>query len=111
MENSRQEADNNYWPRKFYKENGWNDNYDRDLERYMQWINECHSLILESTKAANWFADVVRRDINPMFFAKDGKFIVTQGPFEGMSFRTALVEYNVEEKELLPESIAEQKEE
>ena len=110
MSNSRQESDGQYWPRKFYKEMGWNENYDRDVELYKDWISECHTSIHESTKAVNWFADVVRRDLNPMFFAKEGKFIITEGPFEGLSFRTALLEYSSEEKQLLPDKLAVEKE-
>jgi hypothetical protein len=56
-----------YLPRKFYKEGGFNPHYDRDVERYDEWRRQCHALIRKSTSAANWFADVVRRDINPIF--------------------------------------------
>ena len=34
-----------------------------------------------SYEAANWLADVVRRDVNPMFFAAEGKFLIEGGPF------------------------------
>lgn len=92
-------------PFKFYKAHGFNENYDEDVKRYNAWIDQCHHLIREATKAANWLADVVRRDINPMFFAEKGKFLVMEGPFMGMSFRTALLEYGEDEKSDLPNSL------
>ena len=92
-------------PYKFYKAFGYNYNYDEDIERYKEWIIKCHHLIREATKAANWFADVVRRDVNPMFFAEKGKFLIMEGPFMDMSFGTALVEFNESEKNELPDSL------
>ena len=77
--------------------------YDRNWVAYNQWVDECHSLIREATKTANWFADVVRRDINPMYFALEGKFLIEEGPFLDFSWRTTLLEYTQEEKEKLPE--------
>lgn len=63
-----------YIPDKFYKSRGWNNNYHRDLARYEDWIQTCYELVKESTKAANWFAEVVRRDINPILFAEKVNF-------------------------------------
>ncbi len=94
--------DDLYWAFKFYKRFGWNENYDEDLRQYESWLNECYALIRESSKAANWFADVVRRDINPMFFADKGKFLIVEGPFEDLTHRTSLLEYTQEEILMLP---------
>jgi len=91
-----------YVPDKFYKSRGWNKNYDRDLARYEDWIQTCDELVRESTKAANWFAEVVRRDINPMFFAEKGKFLIIVGDILG--FEGKVLEYTKEEKDSLPES-------
>lgn len=91
-----------YYPHKFYKSGRWNDNFDQDLARYEDWINSCHTTLKESTKAANWFADVVRRDINPMFFAEEGKFLVVEGDILG--FEGKILEYSDEEKGSLPQS-------
>lgn len=90
---------------KFYKAFGYNENYDEDLKRYIEWIGECHHLVKDATKAVNWFAEMVRKYVNPMFFADRGKFIVTDGPYEDMSFRTALLEFSEEEKSELPEKL------
>lgn len=84
---------NRYYSFRFYKAIPYNPNYDRDLALYEAWLEECHSLIYQSTKAANWFADTVRRDVNPMFFAKKGKFLITVG----------LLEFSEEEKKLMPD--------
>ena len=43
--------------------------------------------------------NVVRRDVNPMFFATVGKFLIIEGPFEDLSFRTRLLEFKEDEKE------------
>lgn len=94
------------YPYKFYKAHGWNKNYDRDLRRYEDWIENCHNSIKEATKAANWFADAVRKEINPMFFAEKGKFLIVHGPFKDLSFRAELLEYSENEKGNLPNSLA-----
>lgn len=93
---------NTYFPYKFYKRGGWNKNYDSDVDKYEKWILACHETVRESTKAANWFADVVRRDINPMFFAEDGKFLVVEGDILG--FEGRILEFNEEERSSLPHS-------
>lgn len=90
--------DDKYIPFKFYKAFSWNPNYDTDLAKYEDWLDECFALLKEATKAANWFADIVRRDVNPMFFAEKGKFLIIEGPFMDLSFRTRLLEYSTEEK-------------
>ena len=96
-----------YFPHKFYKAIPSNPNYDRDLAAYEKWLDECYELIYQATKAANWFADVVRRDVNPMFFAEKGKFLIMEGPFMDMSFRTKLIEYEEGEKVALPDALYE----
>lgn len=89
-----------YHPDKFYKANGWNDNYDITLNKYTKWISSCHEKLIEATKAANWFADIVRRDINPTFFAEKGKFLTMEGDILG--FKAKLHEYTDEQKASLP---------
>jgi hypothetical protein len=107
LEHSEKRGDTLY-PYKFYCwERQPNPNYKKDLHRYMEWVEQCYYLIGEATKAANWFADVVRQDVNPMFFAVEGKFLVTEGPLEDLSFHTRLLEFNDEQKTRLPESLLE----
>ncbi len=89
---------------RFYRRPAYNSNYDSDLEEFEAWQERCYTLIKDATKAANWFADVVRRDVNPMFFATKGKFLIMEGPFADLSFRTRLLEYTEAEKAFLPAS-------
>lgn len=85
-------------PFKFYKAKGWNPSYDEDLKKYENWLKTCHEYLQETIKAANWFATVVRRDINPRFFAVQGKFIVTDGSRK-------ILEYSETERAGLPDSL------
>jgi hypothetical protein len=103
MEHSTREKDM-YWPDNFYKAGGYNPNYDRDVKAYDDWRVRCYKTIELSTKAANWFADIVRRDVNPMFFAEKGKFLITQGPSDDLSFRSMLLEFTAEEKLSYPDT-------
>lgn len=102
MEHSDLQGDT-YFPFKFYKRIDPNPNYNEDLKRYKQWQNRCYESIYDVTKTANWFADVVRAYINPMFFAEEGKFFIEEGPFENLSWRTKLLEFTEEEKAEYPE--------
>lgn len=88
---------------RFYKITNPNPNYDEDLKKYDDWVEECCQLVYETTKAANWFADVVRREINPLFFLEKGKFIVEEGPMADLSNRTRLLEFTEEEKTRFPD--------
>lgn len=101
-----EEHDGILYPIKFYKGNGLhNPNYDEDHKKYEEWLEKCDTTIKESTKAANWFADVVRRDINPLFFASEGKFLIETGPDMNFKFTTTLLEFTDEEKSKLPDSL------
>jgi hypothetical protein len=92
----------------FYKISEWDtERYERLSKEFDDWVDECHQLIINATKAANWFREVVRRDINPMFFAVEGKFIATY-PWSGgmgLSHRYLCPEYTQEEKDSLPDSL------
>ena len=102
MEHSDLQGDT-YFPYKFYKRIDQNPNYNEDLQLYEQWQNRCYSSIYEATKAANWFADVVRSYVNPMFFAEEGRFFIEEGPFEDLIYRTKLLEFTEEEKAEYPD--------
>ncbi len=104
MKHSEQSG-NVYVADKFYKRLAFNPNYDNQLLEFEAWQARCYKLLKDATKAANWFADVVRRDINPMFFATRGKFLIMEGPFMDMSFRTSLLEFTEEEKIALPATL------
>lgn len=95
--------DDKYFAYKFYKKMDPNPNYDKDVECYKKWQDECYTTIYEATKAANWFADVVRKYVNPMFFALEGKFLIEEGPFPDLSWHTRLLEFTEEEKKEYPD--------
>ena len=60
---------------KFYKlEHHPPQKYSQLLQEFLLWVEDCHLLIFEATKSANWFRDAVRVDIDPLFFAREGKF-------------------------------------
>lgn len=108
------EEDNNgnlfYDGVRFYKILEWNPKlYNKLSQEFDDWVEECHQLIIDATKAANWFREIVRRDINPMFFAAEGKFIATY-PWSGdmgLSHTYLLPEYTQVEKDSLPDSLPE----
>lgn len=86
---------------KFYHIPEWNPPlYERLSKEYEAWHDKCEKHVVEATKTANWLADVVRRDVNPLFFATKGKFFVVQGPFvsDGLEWRSVFLEYTEEEK-------------
>jgi hypothetical protein len=58
-------ANGTYRPHKFHKTDSFNPNYSHDLAEYEKWLDDCWRLVQDATRAANWFADIVRRDINP----------------------------------------------
>lgn len=86
---------------RFYKSRGWieDDNeYQQLFNEYKAWNGKCQNHVIEATKAANWLADVVRRDMNPLFFATKGKFFVIIGPYDMLTFRSYFFEYTDKEK-------------
>jgi len=97
------EADGAFTPRKFYKDQWYSQaEYKRRADIYEAWLYDCKILVLEATKAANWFGDVVRRDLNPAFFADKGRFVVTSSFINQGD--TILLEYTAEERASLPSS-------
>ncbi len=74
------------------------------VNAYREWELLCAESVMEATKAANWVSHVVRRDINPLFYAKAGKFLVTRGPFSDMTYRSYVPEFTSREKKSLPKA-------
>ena len=83
---------------RFYSHADDENNYNELADQYDRWIDEQYAFVFEATKCANWLADVVRRSLNPMFFAVPGKFVVTTGPDMTLQFVTRVLEYSDEEK-------------
>ena len=59
--------------------------------------------MFEATKAANWVAEVIRRDLNPAFHAVSGKFTLTVP--KGLGFIRVAPEFDDERKPKLPEEL------
>jgi hypothetical protein len=70
-----------------------------------RWEKYLDELIEEVVKAANWLADLVRRDINPLFMAIDGKFSLVS--LDGLYVHTDVPEYSADEKMQLIDSFEE----
>jgi hypothetical protein len=83
----------------------YNPNYEEDLQEYKRYIQRCYDSLEDAARAANWFADVVRRDLNPSFFAIHGKFLITDGPYPDLTFKTRRLEFTENEKQKLPEGL------
>jgi len=71
------ESGNDGWCKahKFYKEPFPNPSFEEDYKKYEAWENQLRDMFVELCKAANYFADEVRANINPMFFLENGRFI------------------------------------
>jgi len=66
-----------------------------------RWERYLNDLIIAVNKSANWLAEIVRRDINPLFMAIEGKFSLNSGLCDNFSFHTFVPEYSADEKENL----------
>lgn len=67
------------------------------LEEWDRWRKHCYAWVYETTKSVNWLAHVVRRDLDPLFFAAEGKFVVYEDNLES-GHRTLLLEYEPQER-------------
>lgn len=88
---------------RFYHSERWlpDEEYRERFAEYEYWQKKCYTHMRDATKAANWLADVVRRDVNPFFFATKGKFHLIMGPYDMLEFRSYFFEYTEEEKKKL----------
>jgi hypothetical protein len=90
---------------RFYKEPPNNPNYQSDLAEFERWQDECYQWVRDATKAANWFADMVRRDVNPLFFAEHSKLSIEEGPFADFKYRCRIPEFTEAEKLAMPNAL------
>lgn len=90
---------------RFYRNDGrYNEYYKEDLAKYNQWERVVTDLSFDATRAANWVAEEVRKSINPLFYATEGKFSIIQGPDFELKYISYLPEYSEDEKRTLPNS-------
>lgn len=54
-----------------------------DWVKLVVWNIACRELVVEATAAANWFADVVRSDLDRKFFLENGRFSIPGGSLHG----------------------------
>jgi hypothetical protein len=91
-----------------YKRQWHSEERFRELHNiHERWERYLEDLIVEVVKAANWLAELVRRDINPLFMATDGRFSLIWGPDDNLSFHTIAPEYSTDEKRQLIDSYEE----
>lgn len=90
---------------RFYRRAETTAEYDTQLAEFENWLDDCYAGLRQATKAANWFAEIVRRDINPMFFVASGRFAISEGPFNDLTTRFSVPEYTLKEKSALPDSL------
>jgi hypothetical protein len=89
-----------------WKRNQWHtEEVFRELaNKRDRWDKYLDELVIEVAKAANWLAELVRRDVNPLFMATDGRFSLVWGPDERLTFHTIVPEYSADEKRQLIDS-------
>ncbi len=78
--------DDAYIEERFYQNQDHKpERYEQSLKKYELWKDTYFKSMYMLVKSLNWFADIVRRDINPLFFATKGKFLLTEGDLLGYS--------------------------
>ena len=86
--------------------------YQEKLRQFKNWMSDYYSLMVETTKAFNWFADMVRRDINPMFYALKGRFFLTDiSNLIDSGIESKLFQYTSDETKNLPQSFLKKRKE
>lgn len=90
---------------KFYRNVDGTEHFDQLVTEYEAWVDEHAHFMFEATKSANWVAEVVRRELNPSFFAVPGKFVVTGGLSMNFTFVTQVLEYSLDQKKAEPEAV------
>lgn len=93
---------------RFYQIPEWDPpRYRLLLDKYNAWSSACDELLHEATRAANWFAAIVRRDVDKNFFLLHGKFSMVEGPYMDLSFGSTVYEYSIDELRLMPNALQE----
>lgn len=94
---------------RFYKElRVWDEElYEARFHEWREWQTKSQALVFEATRAANWVADCARKFINPGFFAVSGRFRLYCGFRRDLPGDFWVPEYTEEERESLPERLAE----
>jgi hypothetical protein len=89
--------------KRFYKIDEWNPKEYKRLSRLYDFhVDLVEDLMLELTRAANYFCDKVRENLFPSFRLQKGVLLVTSGPLMDMKYRTVRPEYRGTERTELP---------
>jgi hypothetical protein len=81
----------------FYRDAQGTPGAQKARDEWNRWQKHCSAWIYEATKAVNWLADVVRRDLNPLFFAAEGRFaVIEDNPARGR--RILKLDYDPKER-------------
>lgn len=74
---------------------GWEPQRYRQLAREFNFnVALVEDLALELTRAANLVCDIVRDELIPDYRVREGRLLVTSGPYDDMSARTSVVMYS-----------------
>ncbi|MBK9260536.1 MAG: hypothetical protein IPM54_11995 [Polyangiaceae bacterium] len=68
--------------------------HKRLVHEYLAWEQACQFLVYEATMVVNWFADVVRRDLNPDFFRYEGRFAVRDTTYPSLRGAVGVCAYD-----------------
>jgi hypothetical protein len=91
------------WTRKFYRINEWNpDLYHRLLRQYEYHVELVQDLALELTRAGNLVCDQVRTHVLASYRLVDGRLSIESGPYEDLTWKEFVVEYNGDERAAVP---------
>jgi pimeloyl-ACP methyl ester carboxylesterase len=87
---------------RWHDSGGFNPRYDKDAADYDAHVELLADLTFELTRAAEWFCDVVREEIDPSYRLKEGALILEGGPFGDGNTQFIRVAYSEAERRLDP---------
>lgn len=70
----------------------------KKVAEYNEWEENLSISMHEATKSLNLFADMVRKYINPFFYVTEGKFMLSEGPFENLEYKFYIPEFTKKEE-------------
>lgn len=100
LEHSELTGEGDYKGVKFYKYYYGKEQslINEKVAEYNSWEESLSTSMHEATKSLNLFADKVRENINPFFYATEGKFMLIEGPYEGLEYKYYIPEFIEEDK-------------
>lgn len=102
FQSQAEEHNGELWTRKFYKSDGFNPSYDRDLKRFDFHVDLVEDLMLELTRAANYVCDKVREYLDASFRLEEGLVMCRSGPYVIDSWEMHRPQYKGDERTKAP---------